>query len=181
MTIRLHVGCFVLKIKMLFLGLFLLSVKADAICYVTGDFEHQAIKKTTKYFHLKDIPINVDSDDGYYLWRDRGKYYFTTLSPRGSGYKREMLLENNIHCTADDLNYVFLKIHQNNKVKKIRLYTLVNIKNEVFLNREKSMLVCSEQYNEVITLLFKEAESYGIAIEINDCKNYSRYEKLHFK
>ena len=182
MTIQLRAGCFVLKIKIFSLGFFLLSVKAGAICYITGNLEYQTKKENTKkYFLLQDTPINVDSDDSYYLWRERGKYYFTTLSPRGGGYKREMLLEKNIHCTVDDLKYILLKMHHDKKINKMRLYTLANIKDEVFLKRDKSMLTCSEEYNEIITTLLKEAEKYGITIEINDCKNYSRYERLHFK
>lgn len=64
---------------------------------------------------------------------------------------------------------------------RLRVVLIENLYGKMFLDRSKSILVCKGEDSELVAEITKMAASSNIDLEIYDCENYSRNERLHFK
>lgn len=141
------------------------------------------IKMKSNNFTLNDAITSLYDSFTFYFWKNSAGYHFTLLSPKNSGYKREMLMSKNIICDEFELKNLFNRnkypLRTNNTMLRITL--IKNPYEESFLDRSKSMLACKDDYSGLVKKLIRMAIENHITIEVKDCVNYRELVTLHFK
>lgn len=149
----------------------------------SGADDSLIMKMKSNRFTLSDALIPLYDSLTFYFWKNGTDYYFTSLSPKDSGYKREMLMSKNVICDGDELKNLFNrnKYHPKTNNAMLRIVFIKNPYEKSFLDRSNSMLACKDDYYVLVKKLTKMATENSITIEIKDCVNYKELVTLHFK
>ena len=132
------------------------------------------------YFKLEqfeDIRI-IDRENHFFVWKANNKYFFTNyVTYSGIGYTREMIVNSEFFCSADELSYILKK----NKGNIVRVVLITNPFNSDFLDRRSKLLVRKLQYADFIQPFLQEATANNVTIEIDDEENFDAYVRKLIK